>query len=92
MLNNTWKKQIATQIALLCKISSTNARIADDGLWTGNDWYNSDAKLGVKNGIPFSKNLQMTRKLDAAMAIDGTAENYECLDNVKRVMNILSED
>lgn len=70
----------------------TDARIAADGLWTDNDWYNTDAKLGVKNGIPYSNNLTMSRKLDAAMAIDGLAENYHCLDNVKRVMKNLDED
>ena len=43
--------QIAS-FALLVAISE--AAIAEDGLWTGNDWYDDKEKIGVRNGIPYS--------------------------------------
>jgi hypothetical protein len=26
----------------------------DDGPWTGNDWYDEEQKIGIRNGVPYS--------------------------------------
>ncbi len=31
-----------------------SAAIVSDGLWTGNDWYDTKTEIGVRNGIPYS--------------------------------------
>jgi len=69
-----------------------NARIKVDGLWSGNDWYNNDAHMGVKNGIPYSEDDAMSRKLDAAMALEGGVPDYLDFNNVQRVKNIINEE
>ena len=33
--------------ALLLSAQTAYAAIAEDGLWTGNDWYDADNKIGV---------------------------------------------
>jgi hypothetical protein len=90
MIGNTWKN-IATQLAVLAMFNYTEAKIKTDGLWTENDWYNDEAKLGVENGKPFSKDAEMKRKLESAMALEGTPEDFKNFDNVKRVENLLKK-
>lgn len=34
--------------------SAVNAAIAEDGLWSDNDWYDGDLEIGVTNGVPYS--------------------------------------
>ena len=31
-----------------------SAAIVSDGLWTGNDWYDTKTEIGVRNGTPYS--------------------------------------
>ena len=40
-------KQISAMALLL---SWASAAIVEDGLWTGNDWYDENLKIGVNNG------------------------------------------
>ena len=32
------------------------ALIAEDGLWTGYDWYDNEYEIGILNGEPYSDN------------------------------------
>ena len=43
----------ASAMALLSL--GAEAAIVEDGLWTGNDWYMDKYNMGVKNGVPYSK-------------------------------------
>jgi len=53
----------------LCLISSS-AR-AEDGPWTGHDWYNADIHLGVKNGVLYSNAGDIQRRLDSTRVLVG---------------------
>jgi hypothetical protein len=65
-----------TAAAVLCLLAAqTNAKIKKTGLWTGEDWYDSDTDLGVKNGIPYSKLNK--RKMQAAMTLETEPADYE---------------
>jgi len=41
-------------IGLAAVLGYAQAAIKTTGLWTGEDWYNADVKIGVENGIPYS--------------------------------------
>ena len=74
-------------------LNMAEAAIAKDGLWTGNDWYDDKTHIGVKNGIPYSKDVKKQHFLKAPETIDGwiTEENYKTFDNVKRVIKHMNE-
>ena len=63
-----------------------------DGLWTGNDYYKEEAKIGVENGIPYSLDPGTSRRIEAAMTVDGDALDYLEKENVKRVISLVDED
>ena len=63
----TWKTQMACQAALAYLFSYSSARITDTSdLWTGSgkDWYDNSAKIGVKNGVPYSKDDDQFEDID----------------------------
>ena len=37
----------------------TQAAIAEDGIWTDNDWYNATLDIGVTNGIAYSNDEEV---------------------------------
>ena len=39
---------------LACLGHLASAAIVEDGIWTGNDWYDTLHKIGVSNGVPYS--------------------------------------
>jgi hypothetical protein len=41
--------------AIIAFIEAGRGAIVEDGPWTGNDWYDSDSLIGVKNGVPYSE-------------------------------------
>ena len=70
-----------------------NAAIVADGLWTNNDWYDDALKLGVSNGVPYSNDADMIRRLAAPLSIDGPVDSlYMDLENVQRIQRVFTED
>ena len=60
-----------------------NAAIQSDGLWTGHDWYDSNYQIGVQNGVPYSNNPKVSRRIEAAKTFDGAIDDiYNTLTNV----------
>jgi hypothetical protein len=66
--------------------------IVDDGLWTNHDYYNSEYEIGVANGVPYSNDAETTRRIEAAMTVDGDALDHLSKPNVQRVMRLVDED
>jgi hypothetical protein len=90
----TWKNQLACQAALAYLFNYASARIADDSdLWTPShkDWYDSTAKVGVENGVPYSLDADMQRFIDAPVALEGDVSDYMTKTNVQRVQRVLSK-
>ena len=48
-------------LALVLCAKQAYAAIAADGIWTGNDWYDTVNKIGVANGVPFSADASRSR-------------------------------
>ena len=40
----------------LTLLATVQAKIVEDGLWTGNDFLDPITKIGVENGVPYSTN------------------------------------
>ena len=90
----TWKTQMACQAALAYLFSYSSARITDTSdLWTGSgkDWYDNSAKIGVRNGVPYSKDDDMQRLIVAPIAVEGKVEDFMQKTNVKRVERVLGK-
>jgi len=76
-------------------LSSTNNTDtgAADGLWTGFDW--SNTQVGVKDGVPYSKDADIMRKINSPQVLLGTfsnSSNRDGKDNVKRVKSVFGSD
>lgn len=70
-----------------------NAAIVDNGPWTGNDWYDDISRIGVTNGVPYSKDPKVQRRITAPLTIDGSIDStYLTMPNVQRVQAIFSAD
>ena len=50
------KQFMLTTIALAYQSHMASAAIVQDGIWTGNDWYDDVNEIGVNNGVPYSNN------------------------------------
>ena len=55
-MNKTFMLQAAT---MACLGHLASAAIVEDGIWTGNDWYDSANDIGVSNGVPYSNNAKV---------------------------------
>jgi hypothetical protein len=64
-------RSMALQAAALCLVNTTQARIKEDGIWTGHDYYDSVNKIGVSNGVPYSNDADMARRLESPLPLDG---------------------
>ena len=84
-MNN--QKQSITQIGALALLTSfANAAIAENGLWTNNDWYDDTMKVGVNNGEPYSNDTKVSRRITSPLTVDGfVADDYLTRENVIRV-------
>lgn len=92
MKTNMMKQTIAQFSVMALLANYASAAIADDGLWTGNDWYDSALKVGVANGVPYSNDPAMQHRLNAPLSVDGDVSNdYMTRENVERVMSIIDE-
>ena len=70
----------------LLTLENVSAAIVEDGIWTGNDWYDNETKIGVRNGVPYSNDWKVDRRIKAPLSIDGSVlENYLEKENVIRV-------
>ena len=79
-------------VALIASAQLANAAIVEDGIWTGNDWYDSANNIGVKNGVPYSNDPVRKRLLNSPMSYDGPLDDYMSHENVKRVARLFTED
>ena len=84
-MNN--QRQSITQIGALALLTSfANAAIAENGLWTNNDWYDETMKIGVTNGVPYSNDAKVHRRITSPLTVDGFVDNdYLTRENVIRV-------
>lgn len=62
--------------------TQTSARITDDGIWDGNDWYDDGVEIGVIKGVPYSDDADVRRRIEAPMALEGSVPDYMTFDNV----------
>ena len=84
------KQTFTVAAALVAQIAS--AAIVEDGLWTGNDWYDSVSNIGVQNGVPFSNDAFVQRRITAPFSIDGPIDDFYLeTENVMRVMSMFTE-
>lgn len=84
-------RQAFTLAAVGVLAELAKAAIVADGLWTGNDWYDSVYNIGVVNGVPYSNDPFEQRRITAPLTIDGPVDSiYLDRENVQRVMSIFS--
>ena len=62
--------------ALFGTFSLSEANIKSSGLWDGVDFYDTTAKIGVKNGIPYSNDSTRKGRIAAATAKEGDVSSY----------------
>lgn len=55
MLSSSNTAIVAFSVLLL----KARAAIVEDGIWTGEDWYDATTDIGVSNGIPYSNNVSV---------------------------------
>ena len=66
------QKHTFAKVGAMALLSSwANAAIAENGLWTDNDWYDQDNKIGVVNGIPYSLDAKVSRRITSPLTVDG---------------------
>ena len=85
-------KLLTAALTVLSLVTQASAGIVENGLWTGGDFYKEDKKIGVRNGVPYSNDSETTRRINAAMTVDGDVLDYKNKPNVKRVMDLVDED
>ena len=62
------------------------------GLWTGNDWYDDAYEIGVSNGVPYSNNPVVDRRIKAPLTTEGSVEDtYMSFANVQLVTSLIDE-
>lgn len=61
--------------AIIAFASQASAAIVEDGLWTGNDWYDERLQIGVNNGVPYSNDAAVQHRITAPLTVDGPVED-----------------
>ena len=64
----------------------------EDGVWTEHDWFDEDAGIGVKNGVPYGIDPEAQRRIDSAMLQSGPGVQNEDKENVRRLMDVFGEE
>ena len=64
-----------TAMALLLNWAS--AAIAENGIWTNNDWYDNALQIGVRNGQPYSNDNTESRRITSPLSVDGDINNMD---------------
>ena len=73
-------------------LALANAAIVENGLWTNHDWYDEVEKVGVQNGVPYSNDPAVNRRITSPLSIDGDITDiYLQQENVQRVQSFFSE-
>lgn len=78
----------AASLAVTSQVAQS--AIVDDGLWTGNDWYDNTAGFGVTNGVPYSNDANINRRINSALSRDGVDPNWIYAPNVQLVQTFFS--
>jgi len=81
-----------TRCFCILTFTCAQAAIKKDGIWTGHDWYHVSSKIGVKNGIPYSKDPEMQRTLDGPMTLEGDIDDFDTKENAQRVKRVMEKD
>ena len=77
-------------LALLSAQQAYGAIVAD-GLWTGNDWYDQNQRIGVANGVPYSDDADVQRRITASLTVDGPIDDiYMTMTNVQRITSFFT--
>ena len=86
-------KMTVLKAATLAYLSQqASAAIRSDGLWTGHDWYDDAYELGVSNGVPYSNNPTVDRRIKAPLTTEGpTDDTYMSFPNVQLVSSLIDE-
>jgi len=83
----TMKHEKVLQAALLGLVTHVSAGITDDGLWdvNGGEWYDDTHKIGVMNGVPYSEDEHVNRRITSPVSVEGSVPDYMEATNVQRV-------
>ena len=73
------------RLGLFLLAIAAQAKIKDDGIWDGQDWYDTATKIGVKKGVPYSDDENIQRRITSPIAADGEIDDWMDKENVKRV-------
>ena len=65
---------------------------AQNGIWTGYDWQNTDAGVGINNGVPYGLNNKVSIRLRSASTIDTSNINIYDQPNIKRIISTFSQE
>ena len=85
-------QKLSFAVMALLTVHKVQAAIAENGLWTDNDWYDQATQIGVRNGIPYSNDAAVGRRLTAPLSTDSSVDyDYTLLPNVQRVQGLFSE-
>ena len=85
-------QKLSFAVMALLTVHQVQAAIAENGLWTDNDWYDQATQIGVRNGIPYSNDATVGRRLTAPLSTDSSEDyDYTLLPNVQRVQGLFSE-
>jgi len=76
----------ATSLALLSQWAE--AAIVQDSIWTDHDWYSNSLNMGIDNGVPYSNDPEVNRRLTSPFTFDGHVEDYMSMANAQLVNQI----
>ena len=90
-MNN--QKYSLIQVGALAMLSNfASAAIKTNGLWTGHPFYDLDNNYGVKNGVPYSDDDDVDRRMKAPVTVDGSVDDtYLTSANVKLIKSFMDE-
>lgn len=59
-------------------VAQVRAGISSSGPWDGDggEWYDDTVEIGVKNGVPYSDDPDVSRRITSPMAREGNVDNY----------------
>ena len=91
--NNTMTSQMTKITAMALLLNWASAAIAENGIWTNNDWYNNALNIGVRNGEPYSNDDTVRRRITSPISVDGDINNmdYNNFANVQRIKRLFPE-
>ena len=74
-------------------VAVANAYIKEEGLWTGHDWTSSTTGYSFENGVPYSNDEAINRRITSQLAWEESEmDGWTASENVMRVDDLLGED